>query len=76
MKPTEWIKPEGARGAAAWPPEVRARNCRLGGLSTSKDRGHMATIGREGGKKVSRDRAYMAKIGRKGGSASRKSAQP
>ena len=42
---------------------------RKGGLATSRDRKHMASIGQKGGQAVSRDRAHMAEIGKKGGLA-------
>lgn len=40
-----------------------------GGRAVSRNRIHMAEIGRKGGKAVSRNRAHMAAIGRKGGKA-------
>ena len=36
-------------------------------MAVSRNREHMAEIGRKGGEKVSRDRKHMAEIGRKGG---------
>jgi len=40
-----------------------------GGAAVSKDRRHMAEIGRKGGQKVASDPAHMAEIGRLGGAA-------
>lgn len=70
---SEWVKPPGARGTAAMPPETRRRVASLGGQKVSRDRAHMAELGRKGGKSISKNRAHMAKIGAAGG-ASRKGA--
>lgn len=42
-----------------------------GGKEVSKDREHMAAIGRIGGERVSKDRAHMAQIGQTGGMRTR-----
>ncbi len=53
-------------------PESRKEVARKGGLAVSRNREHMAEIGKEkGGQSVSKNREHMAQIGRKGGAASR-----
>lgn len=69
---TEWVKPPGARGTAAMDPETRKRVASLGGQKVSKNREHMAALGRKGGRAISANRAHMSKIGAVGGSNSRK----
>lgn len=70
-----WTKPAGARGTAAMDPETRRRVASLGGQKVSRDKAHMAEMGRKGGRAASADRAHMAAIGRIGGSNSRKGAR-
>lgn len=44
----------------------------LGGQAVSRDRAHMAAIGRKGGLAISKDKAHMSELGRRGGKANRK----
>jgi uncharacterized protein len=52
-------------------PEVGPRRGLRGTAAMSRNRSHMAEIGRKGGQTVSKNREHMASIGRKGGEASR-----
>lgn len=54
-------------------PEVRKRVAQAGGRAVSRNRQHMAEIGRKGGLSVSQDREHMSNLGRKGGTASGRS---
>lgn len=62
------------RGAAAMSPENRTIVARKGGLSTSKDKAHMAAIGRKGALScyAKHGREHFSRIGKKGGAAPRK----
>jgi hypothetical protein len=51
------------QGMGSASPETRKRVATLGGLTISKNKGHMARIGRKGGLSLSKDREHMARIG-------------
>lgn len=50
---------------------TNSERARLGGISVSKDKKHMAEIGRLGGLAVSKNKEHMREIGRKGGAKNR-----
>jgi len=55
--------------AYQWSGETAAAAGRKGGVSVSRDRGHMSNIGRRGGLVAARDPEHMARIGGLGGSS-------
>ena len=56
----------GARGTAAMDPGTRQEGWRARRpLAVSRNKQHMADIGRKGGQSVSKNREHMAEIGRK-----------
>jgi hypothetical protein len=57
------------RGFASMSPEKRHKIASKGGKTVSRDKLHMAEIGRRGGKVTSQNKQHMAEIGRKGGLA-------
>lgn len=68
---TEQKKKKSLRGVLGMNPEDRARVCRLGGLAVSRNRAHMAALGRIGGKTLARKygKEHFRKLGKLGGSA-------